>query len=151
MDDIATSYRAQSMRIRHGIAVTCISILSWACSQAPLRQAPPVQQAVAIPAMNTPRHPPAPDGKPMQFWSEPIPGTHAEVIFVRNNTDEAMYYRDLELYECNGVVGPCGVDPQRVTVASGDSVQARIVRAQDASGFFYKVKLVYGYSDTQSQ
>jgi hypothetical protein len=106
---------------------------------------------MSIPAMNTPHHPPAPDGKPMQFWSEPIPGARAEVVFVRNNTGEVMYYRNLELYECNGIVESCGVDTQQVTVAPRTTVQALIVRTQSMSGFFYRVKLVYGYSYAQTQ
>src|SRR5215469_9327778 len=144
------------MKIACGITVALVSLISWGCSPAPVHQSPPAQQAITpvtlapaempVPAVNTPHNPPARNDKPMQFWSEPIQGAHAEVIFVRNNTGDIMYYRNLELYECNGLAQPCGLDPQRVTVAPQATVQALIVRTQDSSGFFYKVKLLYGNS-----
>lgn len=108
--------------------------------------APPASTVrMYIPAVIAPKLSPETNGKPVSFWSEDIPGSRAEVVFVRNNTDKRVYYRNLELYNCFGVEQPCGVDKQKVVLDPHGIQRAMIVKVADPGGFHYSVRLIYGY------
>jgi hypothetical protein len=106
----------------------------------------PVSDTAPVPVSVTPHHPPAADKDQISNWFEDVPGTAAQVIFVRNNTGWPMQVKRFELYDCVAVKQKCGVQKFTLILPPHATKQVMIVEPDDPHDVYtFRDRYIYGF------
>lgn len=106
----------------------------------------PVNDTAAMPVSVTPRDPPAAGNDQISNWIEDVPGTVAQVIFVRNNTGWPMQVKRFELYDCVAVKQKCGVQKFILNLPAHATRQVMIVEPDNPhDAYMFRDRYIYGF------
>ncbi|HEX4300073.1 MAG TPA: hypothetical protein VH327_04315 [Gammaproteobacteria bacterium] len=108
--------------------------------------AAPIGDTAVVPANLTPHDPPAAGKDQISSWMEEVPGTLAQVIFIRNNTGWPMQVKRFELYDCVAVKQKCGVQNFTLTLAAHATKQVMVVEPDDPhDAYTFRDRYIYGF------
>ncbi|HEY1771902.1 MAG TPA: hypothetical protein VGH91_01770 [Gammaproteobacteria bacterium] len=106
----------------------------------------PVSATAPVPTSVTPRNPPAAGNDQISSWFEDVPGTDAQVIFIRNNTGWPMQVKRFELYDCVAVKQKCGVQRFTLNLPPHATKQVMIVEPDDPyDAYTFRDRYIYGF------
>lgn len=75
-----------------------------------------------------------------------MPGTVAQVIFVRNNTGWPMQVKRFELYDCVAVKQKCGVQKFILNLPAHATRQVMIVEPDNPhDAYMFRDRYIYGF------